>query len=119
MSDEKTAAVVLTDPHDLNAMANNINGMKEGYTTSIMIDDVIIEGWVLTDTKPPFFRGDYHLVLRHPLDNEANTAEYVGILLSDDGYVMDVSQIVLTQNDGEFHDAGFERFDALWSVPAH
>jgi len=117
MLTEKAAIVRLADSSSFNSMANNVNGMKEGYTTSVTIDGETTEGWVLVDTNPPFFHGEYHIILRHPVEDAPGTAEYIGILLSDDGHVMYACQLVLSRDDAGYEVADFEHFDALWSAP--
>jgi len=114
MSAGNTASVQLADPEAFNSMANDVRGMEASYTTTVVVNGTIIQGWKLVDPEPPFRRGQYRIVLRHPLNDEIGTAEYIGILLSDDGYEQTVCQYVLIQNDNDYLGSGPERFDVLW-----
>jgi len=119
MSAGDRALVQMASVSDFNSMANDIRGMEKGYTTTFIIDGEITQGWVLVDTDPPFQQGNYYIVFRHPIDDRVGTAEYIGVLLSDDGRVTEVRQYVLLQNDNDYQDSDFERFGALWLEHTH
>ena len=109
MSAGGEASVELADPRAFNSMACNAVRIEYGYVTNLVINGTIVEGWVLIG-EVPFIEGYYRFILRHPLNDDIGTAEYVCVLLSDDGYDMEVCQYILIQNDNDYTSSGFERY---------
>ena len=103
--------VVLADPNMFQNMAIGICVSDTGFMTTLILNDVIIQGWKLIDAT--FIEPCYRFILRTSMTGLKDTGIYACVLLSDDGKDMKVCQFILIENDDDYKAKGELRFDAF------